>query len=64
MPKFKISFFCYFDEGNHTVHVQELDICDIPNWIAAYKFTHPSCTAVSCKIWFNGDAPDLGRVCF
>lgn len=64
MPKFKISFFCFYEDGSHTSHVQELDLLDIPTWISAYRFTHPACTAISCKLWFADGVPDLSRVCF
>lgn len=51
-----ISFRCYFNseaETHFTTHYQPMPLSDIPIWIEAYKFTHPNCTAVSVKVWFN-----------
>ena len=64
MSKFTISFFCYYEDGSHTSHLQELDLADVPLWVAAYKFTHPACSAISFKIWFGDTAPDLARMIF
>ena len=50
---FSISFRCYYEAGNHTNHRQDLKISEIPRWIDSYKFTHPECTAITCKVWFN-----------
>lgn len=63
MVKFSISFFCYYGDQHHTVHVQELDLRDVPAWIASYAFTHPACTAISFKVWFSDGIPDLHLVC-
>lgn len=53
---FLVSFRCFYEDGNRTNHRQELKLSEIQKWIEAYKFTHPACTAISCKIWF--DEPD------
>ena len=49
---FQVSFFCFYPNGSHVVHVQSMPVFDIPRWIEAYKFTHPACSAISCKLWF------------
>lgn len=49
----KVSFYCYYADGHHCCHRQVLDLDDISLWIYCYKFTHPECTAISCKIWFD-----------
>lgn len=50
---FDVSFYCYYSNGNVTRHTQELFLNDIPRWIESYKFTHPDCTSISCKVWFD-----------
>lgn len=51
--KIKISFRCYYPNGNTTDHKQELTINDIPKWITCYQFTHPECEAITCKVWMK-----------
>ena len=48
-----ISFRCYYGNGNKTTHKQNLKISKIPRWIDSYKFTHPDCQAITCKVWFH-----------
>lgn len=50
---YEISFKCYYDTGTHTSHRQLLRLEDIPRWIDAYQFTHPSVKAISVKVWFE-----------
>ena len=54
--RYNVSFRCYFDNNgdpHYTTHyVPSFPIADIPRWIDAYKFTHPNCTSLSCKVWF------------
>lgn len=50
---FHLSIRCYYSNGNHTQHFQDLKLSDIPKWIEAYKFTHPDCEAVTVKLWFG-----------
>lgn len=53
MAQYEISFRCYFFDGGVTNHHQLLCIDDIPIWIDSYKFTHPNCSSISVKIWFD-----------
>ena len=48
-----ISFRCYYPNGNKTNHKQDLKISEIPRWIDSYKFTHPDCQAITCKVYFD-----------
>lgn len=54
MDEYTMSFRCFFPgvTPNYATHYQQLPVCDIPRWIDAYKFTHPRCTSISCKVWF------------
>lgn len=58
--KYNVSFRCFFPsdgETNATTHYNpSFALSDIPRWLDAYKFTHPNCTAISTKVWFNGSA--------
>ncbi len=54
--KYTVSFRCFFDKGgetNYSTHYQSLRLCDIERWIVSYRFTHPNCTSISFKIWFE-----------
>lgn len=58
MPEqnYTFSFRCYFpnDNGvNFSTHYQQLALSDVPRWIEAYRFTHPTCISISVKVWFN-----------
>ena len=61
MDKYNVSFRCFYDDelGMHyTNHYNPaFNLSDIPRWLDAYKFTHPTCAAISVKVWF-GAAPD------
>lgn len=51
---YDISFRCYYPNDPLTTnHRQMLKLSDIPRWIDSYKFTHPNCTAVTVKVWFD-----------
>ena len=55
-PTLKVSIRCYFPGmGNHCTHTQEMKLTDIPKWIEAYRFTHPTCEAVTVKVWLLDD---------
>lgn len=61
--QYNVSFRCFYDNdgvphyNNH--YAPQFPISDIPRWIDSYKFTHPTCTSMSCKIWFvNSGGPD------
>ena len=57
--KYMVSFRCFFDRGgeaNYSTHYQPLRLCDIERWIVSYRFTHPACTSISFKIWFEDSA--------
>ena len=50
----KVSFRCYFPEGNHCRHWQDLTWEQIPQWVTVYLFTHPNCTGVSVLVTIEG----------
>lgn len=52
---YNISFRCYYADGTHTSHRQDLLISDVGLWISAYKFTHPACVSVSVRLWFDDE---------
>ena len=56
---YQTSFRYYFggSADNLTKHRQELPLKDIPKWIEAYQFTHPTCKSISVKVWFDA-APE------
>ena len=58
--EYNMNFRCFFGSEipatNYSNHYQALAVKDIPRWIEAYQFTHPSCTSISCKVWLvNSD---------
>lgn len=57
--RYNTSFRCFYNDGEGvhatTHYVPGFPVAAIPRWIDAYKFTHPNCDAISCKVWFaNG----------
>lgn len=60
--KYNVSFRCFYDDdpANRTTHFRPaFPVSEIPRWIDAYRFTHPNCVSISCKVWFaNGGADD------
>lgn len=56
---YNFSFRCFFpsdDGARFSRHYQRLPLSDLSRWIDAYRFTHPDCLSISCKIWFT-EAP-------
>lgn len=57
-PVYNFSFRCFFpteegsEEPNFSSHYQRLALSDLPRWIDSYKFTHPNCQSLTCKMWF------------
>ena len=51
-----ISFYCCFGNGGITKHRQLLRIADIPRWIEAYMFTHPTVASISVKLWTKDES--------
>ena len=55
---YNFSFRCYFpsdEDPCYTTHYQRLPLSDVPRWLEAYRFTHPDCVAISCKVWWNSN---------
>lgn len=53
-PIFDVSFRCYYEKpGDYTTHYQSMPLAQIPKWIEAYQFTHPSVQSISVKVWFH-----------
>lgn len=50
---YHMSFRCYYENGEPCNHYRDLALSDIPRWMDAYKFTHPDCTSITVKVWFN-----------
>lgn len=55
--EYNMNFRCFFGSeipsNNYSNYYQALAVKDIPRWIESYQFTHPSCTSISCKVWFE-----------
>lgn len=51
--RYNCSFRCFFGGEQYTAHYQSLTLAEIPKWIECYRFTHPTCTTISFKIWFT-----------
>lgn len=52
------SFRCFFDndgEQRYSTHYQPLAVSEIPRWVEAYCYTHPTCQSISVKVWLTGD---------
>ena len=50
--EYQMSIRCYFAGiGNKTQHYQTMPLKDIPKWVEAYRFTHPSVESFTVKIW-------------
>lgn len=51
MKNYRLSIRCYFPgERNYTHHIQSMPLKDIPKWVEAYKFTHPTAESIIVKI--------------
>ena len=48
-----MNFRCYYTDGDPCNHYRDLPMEDIARWMEAYKFTHPNCTAITVKVWFD-----------
>ena len=62
---YNISFRCFFngDPSRYSTHFQrDFPLKDIPRWLDAYRFTHPECTSISCKVWFAGAVNEKRRL--
>ena len=58
-----VSFRCFYNsegETHYTMHYQPMPLTDVPRWIEAYRFTHPNCTSISAKVWFNSASAESG----
>lgn len=59
-----MSFRCFFKNAfpTYTTHyMPDFPVSDIPRWFDAYRFTHPNCTSISCKVWFvDGEGNEDG----
>ena len=52
--EYSVSFFCYFpNTGDITKHYQTMPLRDIPKWIEAYQFTHPTVESITAKVWMD-----------
>lgn len=52
---FSVSFRCYYPNGNKANHYQDLKLSEIPRWIDSYRFTHPLCNSITCKVNFSNN---------
>ena len=56
---YNVSFRCHYNDarepGHYTQHWQDLPLRDLHKWVEAYRFTHPTCTSVSIKLWLKDD---------
>lgn len=50
---YDVSFHCYYPNGDMTRHTQTMELKEIAKWIDSYKYTHPACTSIAVKVWFN-----------
>lgn len=58
---FTVSFRCFFPGRDNIInHRQEMPLRDIPKWLEAYMFTHPTVVSISVKIWPHSEE---GNVC-
>ncbi len=54
MKEYHLSIRCYFEGyGNYTTHYRDMEFKDIKKWVEAYKLTHPTCKAITVKIYFE-----------
>lgn len=53
-----ICFRCYFPGNwdNYTDHRAQIPVAEIPRWIEAYTFTHPTCTKISVRVYIKKEA--------
>ena len=53
----EISIRCYYPgkPDNYTQHYPEIKLSELPKWIKAYQYTHPTMQSMSIKMWFKED---------
>lgn len=52
---YDVSFHCYYPNGDMTRHTQTMELKEIAKWIDSYKYTHPACSSIAVKVWFNNN---------
>ena len=60
--EYAMSIRCYFPgaPNNRTQHYPVMPLRDIPKWVEAYQFTHPTAESITVKIWLKDeDKPAL-----
>ena len=55
MKQYSLSMRCYYGNGAQTTRHQTLALKEIPKWIEAYQFTHPSCESITVKVWLRDE---------
>ena len=51
-----MSIRCYFPGANNrTQHYPVMPLKDIPKWVEAYQFTHPTAESITVKIWLKDE---------
>lgn len=56
---YDMNFRCYFEGSeNKTNHYQSMELQDIPKWIEAYRFTHPTLQSITVKVWMKNKDKD------
>lgn len=54
--EYQMSIRCYFaGVDNKTQHYQIMPLKDIPKWVEAYSFTHPTLQSITVKVWMKKD---------
>lgn len=56
-PSYAMSIRCYFPGtgNNRTQHYPVMPLKDIPKWVEAYRFTHPTAESITVKIWLKDE---------
>lgn len=55
-PSYAMSIRCYFPGANNrTQHYPVMPLKDIPKWVEAYRFTHPTVESITVKIWLKDE---------
>ena len=60
--EYAMSIRCYFPgtANNRTQHYPVMPLRDLPKWVEAYQFTHPTAESITVKIWLKDeDKPAL-----
>ena len=55
--EYAMSIRCYFPGtgNNRTQHYPVMPLKDIPKWVEAYQFTHPTAESITVKIWLKDE---------